>query len=103
MTAKPDRHALEALAEERTLEEHYAHGDLWECPYPCCNPVAKADMLAEPYEDRPDMDPNPTVDDRLRRYDLRCSYCPPNRCENVKTPPPRHGTTKKPFKKARKK
>lgn len=52
------------------------------CPYPCCKPYL---LLAEDYEDLPDMDPNPTVDDRLRRLDLSCSRCPPNRMENDKT------------------
>jgi hypothetical protein len=31
-----------------------------------------------------DTNTNSTVDDRLRRFDLNCSFCPPNKGENRK-------------------
>jgi hypothetical protein len=37
---------------------------------------------------------NPTVDDRERRLDLKCSHCPPNKYENKKTHK-KHGVKKK--------
>lgn len=40
---------------------------------------------------------NPTVDDRERRFDLRCSFCRPNRGENAKSCN-RHGKGKPKYK-----
>lgn len=40
---------------------------------------------------------NSTVDDRLRRFDLGCSFCPPNRYENAKRKG-KHGKTKPKYK-----
>lgn len=37
---------------------------------------------------------NSTVDDRNRRFDLWCSFCPPNKGENA-TKKPKHGKKKK--------
>jgi hypothetical protein len=44
---------------------------------------------------------NSTVDDRERRFDLRCSFCPPNKYENVKNYK-KHGKTKPKYKNKRK-
>jgi hypothetical protein len=40
---------------------------------------------------------NSTVDDRERRFDLGCSFCPPNRYENAKRRG-KHGKTKPKYK-----
>jgi hypothetical protein len=44
---------------------------------------------------------NSMVDDRLRRFDLNCSICPPNRGENSKRKS-KHGKTKPKYKDHRK-
>lgn len=41
----------------------------------------------------PEPDANSAVDKKLRREDLRCSFCPPNRAENRKRQP-KHGVKK---------
>ncbi len=40
---------------------------------------------------------NPSVDNKLRRYELRCSLCPPNGGENCKRRG-KHGKTKAKYK-----
>lgn len=44
---------------------------------------------------------NNTVDDRERRFDLNCSYCRPNRGENIKNYR-KHGKGKSRYKSERK-
>lgn len=43
---------------------------------------------------------NSTVDDRLRRFDLGCSHCPPNKHENA-TRKGTHGVKKPKYKNKR--
>lgn len=45
---------------------------------------------------------NSTVDDRGRRFDLSCSFCRPNKGENIKNPK-KHGETKPKYKTRKKK
>lgn len=47
-----------------------------------------------------DANANPAVDQKLRRKDLSCSLCPPNRGENAKRKG-KHGTTKPRYKNKR--
>lgn len=46
---------------------------------------------------REKLNTNSTVDDRERRFDLNCSFCPPNRYENAKRRG-KHGKTKPKYK-----
>lgn len=53
--------------------------------------------MRKPVKSPKDTNANSTVDDRESRFDLSCSFCPPNRHENARRKA-KHGKTKPKYK-----